>query len=659
VDAATGAVGAAGSGALTAEIARATLAESTIATNLSTEVTRAIGAELALSAAKQDALSGSGYAKLAGTSVTYVSSIPNADLANNTITINGNPVELGNSTTVTSNTTNALTFDNSGLGAVSGSTFNGGAAQTISYNSIGAVASNSAIAGGTATKITYDSKGLVTLGEVATTADITAAFDKNYVTNDQLGVLASTSGINTGDEDVFTILAKLGDALVALTPGSSLSGINTGDQIITLTGDVTGSGTGSFPATIGTNKVTFSKMQNITTNSILGRSTSGIGNVESISIGSGLSLAGGILSATAPTGDITVGTSALSLGGNYSSLAGLTSVTSTSFIGDLLGNASTVTTNADLTGDVTSNGNTTTIGASKVTNAMLAGSIDLTTKVTGILPIAKGGSGISTVPTNGQLLIGNTTNSNYSLATLTAGSGITITNAAGAITIAQSTTGGAYIPASFRTLTTVPQTSGSSWTVPANITSVTIELLGGSGGGGGGGARTSGSGNAGAGGGGGGGEYVGIVLNVSPGDVISYTLGTAGSGAPTGGATSNGGNGTSGTLSTVTYNGNIILTANGGAGGTGGTASTTNANGTNGSGGAGGSGSSASIKKSGVVGGVGNLNNSGGTGGANGSAVTGGTLQSGGNGGAGRGNTGNSTAGSAGSAGIVVFSYYN
>lgn len=40
----------------------------------------------------------------------------------------------------------------------------------------------------------------------------------------------------------------------------NLSGTNTGDQTITLTGDVTGSGTGSFAATIGNNTVTTAKM---------------------------------------------------------------------------------------------------------------------------------------------------------------------------------------------------------------------------------------------------------------------------------------------------------------------------------------------------------------------------------------------------------------
>ena len=47
-----------------------------------------------------------------------------------------------------------------------------------------------------------------------------------------------------------------------------------------------------------------------------------------------------------------------------------------------------------------------------------------------------GGTGQTTAPTNGQLLIGNGTS--YTLATLTAGSNISITNAAGSVTIAAS-----------------------------------------------------------------------------------------------------------------------------------------------------------------------------------------------------------------------------
>ncbi len=62
-----------------------------------------------------------------------------------------------------------------------------------------------------------------------------------------------------------------------------LSGSNTGDQTITLTGNVTGSGTGSFVATIPNDTVTYAKMQNVSaTDKLLGRSTAGSGDVEEI-----------------------------------------------------------------------------------------------------------------------------------------------------------------------------------------------------------------------------------------------------------------------------------------------------------------------------------------------------------------------------------------
>jgi hypothetical protein len=56
------------------------------------------------------------------------------------------------------------------------------------------------------------------------------------------------------------------------------------------------------------------------------------------------------------------------------------------------------------------------------------------------LPVANGGTGITSTPTNGQLLIGNGTG--YTASTLTAGTNITITNSSGGITIASSGGGG-------------------------------------------------------------------------------------------------------------------------------------------------------------------------------------------------------------------------
>ena len=62
--------------------------------------------------------------------------------------------------------------------------------------------------------------------------------------------------------------------------------------------------------------------------------------------------------------------------------------------------------------------------------------------ISGVLPVAKGGTNLSTVPTNGQLLIGNGTG--YTVASLTAGSNITITPGAGTISIASTASGAAF-----------------------------------------------------------------------------------------------------------------------------------------------------------------------------------------------------------------------
>lgn len=52
----------------------------------------------------------------------------------------------------------------------------------------------------------------------------------------------------------------------------------------------------------------------------------------------------------------------------------------------------------------------------------------------GITPVVNGGTGLGTLPTNGQLLIGNT--GTYTLNTLGFGAGISVTNGAGTVTVA-------------------------------------------------------------------------------------------------------------------------------------------------------------------------------------------------------------------------------
>jgi hypothetical protein len=74
------------------------------------------------------------------------------------------------------------------------------------------------------------------------------------------------------------------------------------------------------------------------------------------------------------------------------------------------------------------------------TSAFTAGTVALGSEVSGTLPVANGGTGQTTY-TNGQLLIGNTTGNTLAKATLTAGTGVSITNGAGAITIAATNNG--------------------------------------------------------------------------------------------------------------------------------------------------------------------------------------------------------------------------
>jgi hypothetical protein len=73
-------------------------------------------------------------------------------------------------------------------------------------------------------------------------------------------------------------------------------------------------------------------------------------------------------------------------------------------------------------------------------NMAVAGSITLGTWAASAISYAYGGTGLTATPSNGQIPIGN--GAGYTLATLTQGSGVTIANGAGAVTISATGTGG-------------------------------------------------------------------------------------------------------------------------------------------------------------------------------------------------------------------------
>lgn len=100
------------------------------------------------------------------------------------------------------------------------------------------------------------------------------------------------------------------------------------------------------------------------------------------------------------------------------------------------GNTPTFDISAPSGGTVTMNPTSigaTTAGSGAFTSLTASGAFSLTGDQ---IQVSEGGTGLSSTPTNGQLLIGNGTG--YTLATLTAGSNMTITNTAGGIELAAS-----------------------------------------------------------------------------------------------------------------------------------------------------------------------------------------------------------------------------
>lgn len=111
---------------------------------------------------------------------------------------------------------------------------------------------------------------------------------------------------------------------------------------------------------------------------------------------------------------------------------------------------------------------TLTLGGTPTTALLHAASI--TAGWTGTLAVGRGGLGIGTIPTNGQIPIGNGTN--YTAATLTASTGIFITNASGSITIGV-TGSGNWVD---QTSSTVTMGANTGYTVDNGASLVTLTL---------------------------------------------------------------------------------------------------------------------------------------------------------------------------------------
>lgn len=134
-----------------------------------------------------------------------LTNIGNSSLTNSSVTYNGVTVALGASGTITANTPNALTFNNSGSGDASGTTFDGSAARTISYNTVGA----SPLAGSTS---------LTTLGTITTGVWNGTPIGNSYLANSTVTV--GTTSIALGGSSL--TLGGLTSVAVTQDPVSAL-----------------------------------------------------------------------------------------------------------------------------------------------------------------------------------------------------------------------------------------------------------------------------------------------------------------------------------------------------------------------------------------------------------------------------------------------------
>jgi len=287
-------------------------------------------------------------------------------------------------------------------GGTTGLTTSGGpitSSGTITLGGVLAVAS-----GGTGATTAPDA--LTSLGAYPASNPANYTSNGGTVTSVSVTTANGVSGTVTNPTTTPAISVALG----AITPtsvaasgavtGSNLSGSNTGDQTITLTGDVTGTGTGSFAATIANNAVTYAKMQAASAVAkLIGSNASGTALGE-ITLGTNLSMAGSTLNAAVASGSVTSvnadgGTTGMSFSGGPITSSGTLTLGGTL---DLDNGGTGATTASDARTNLglaigTDIPSPTGTGATGTWNIDVLGSAGT---ITSTLPVNKGGTGATT-----------------------------------------------------------------------------------------------------------------------------------------------------------------------------------------------------------------------------------------------------------------------
>lgn len=450
------------------------------------------------------------------------------------------------------------------------------------YTNVGAIATGDKLLGervdGTTVRFTYaqgtmngtSNRITVTSGVDSFTFNISASYvGQNTITT--LGTI--TTGVWNG--------TAIANANLANSAVANLSGTNTGDQTISLTGNVTGSGAGSFAATIANDAVTYAKMQNVSaTDKLLGRSTAGSGDVEEITC----TAAGRALIDDAAASDQRTTLGLGTLATQSGTFSGTSSGTNTgdqtiTLTGDVTGSgvgsfAATIANAAVTLGKMANMATASLLGRNTAGSGAPEVITDIPTAVTvggqynyraagTDVPVTDGGTGVSTLTTAyAPVCAGTTATGAVQVAStgLSTSGNVLTSNGASSLPSFQAPTAGAGSLKSFQVFTSG---TAATYTRPAGVASILVEVIGGGGGGGGVAAAPSSGASGGAGGGSGG--YARLWVAAASA-TYTYTVGALGAGGTAGNNAGSTGGTTTFSASSLQATGGVGGSGSGGAG---------------------------------------------------------------------------------------------
>ena len=227
---------------------------------------------------------GGKYLQTDGSNTSWVAAGAGTVTSVSVTTANGVSGSVADSTT-----TPAITLT---LGAITPTTVNGLtlASQLIGFTIAGGATSKTLTISNTLTLAGTDSSTLNigtggTLGTAAYTA--TSAYEVPLTFSTGLTRSTNTITVNTS-QNIATLSNLTSNGFVKTSGGAGTLSVDTatyltGNETITLSGDVSGTGTTAITTAIGANKVTLAMMAQIATASILGRNTASTGDVEVLS----------------------------------------------------------------------------------------------------------------------------------------------------------------------------------------------------------------------------------------------------------------------------------------------------------------------------------------------------------------------------------------